>query len=140
MKRFLTLIPIAFLTACAAFKPDVGPNRARGGVVTLENAWLEFVSFDIFADGSGSTISGNVKPLISNSFLCPAYGHLNLLVLNDQGRVIEKAVVRITSLRSLFAGVRNTRLWEWRFSVALKSSPAQISSVRFNYDPAPINE
>jgi hypothetical protein len=140
MKRFLTLIPIAFLTACAAFKPDVGPNRARGGVVTLENAWLEFVSFDIFADESGSTISGNVKPLISNSFLCPAYGHLDLLVFDSQGKLTEKAVARITSVPSLFTGVRNTRLWEWRFSVALKSSAAQISSVQFIYEPTPIGE
>ena len=139
MKRLLALIPIAFLTACAAFRPGVGPNPARSGVVKLENAWLEYVSFDILANGSGATVSGKLKPLISYTFLSPVYGHLDLLVFDSHSQLIEKAAVRISSVVSPFTAAPRTRLWEWRYSVALKSSPAQISSVRFVYDPTPVD-
>jgi hypothetical protein len=140
MKRLVALIPIAFLTACAPYSADERQGQPRVGSVTLENALLEYVRFEILPNVSGATVRGNITPLISNTFLYPAEGHLDLLVFNSSNKLVEKAAVRISSVVSPFTAAPRTRLWEWRYSVALKSSPSQISSMRFIYDTTPLDQ
>jgi hypothetical protein len=139
MKKLLALIPIAFLAACAPFGADEERSQVRIGSVKLGNALLEYVSFQILPEGTGAAVSGNVTPPVSNSFLYPAEGHLDLLVFNGSNKLIEKSAVRIASVISPLTFARQTRLWEWRFATALKTSSSQIAPVRFVYDESALD-
>lgn len=79
-------------------------------------------------------MTGNIKPLISSCFLSPADGGVGVIALGRSNNVIEKATANIVSVSSFTAAPRG-RLWEWHYSVELKSAPSRITSMRFIFNP-----
>jgi hypothetical protein len=132
--RFLILSPLILLTACSTGGLDAASARPRlAGVEKVSNASLEYASFEVSRDGGGALVRGIVKPFLSPAFLAPAQGRLDMFVYDPGGNLIEKASTPILSAASSQHPAR-VRSWTWQFSATLKSSPAEIASIRFVHD------